>query len=953
MKKLKINKKIAVFIAALTLILSSVFSVHGFVVQADEGATYDTVTAYYNHARGEVVLASALNEEHNLLNLYDSSYKLASNGSALPAVFEEVDSQLRFIVACARYRNGLESAYPDKSYAGDNLKKVQAEKAEAFAKLYLESKHLASNAAREERAVALEEIYTRANESLKNYSKAFAGEALSATSSITFDYETATAVTRAVKKDNSSYDYSSDELAKQHLMLYTASYYKELTDIKTQYLEKVSNAAVSSLAEWESAGYAVYGGDDFYKSRVEEIEKLETEALAKMKAVPHNSFEYAYSLYEAYKGARDGGATEYEITQAENAAISPCRQAVNYYNGFSDELKVFYSSKYYAIENFLKGLEYNQYTPPESDDVSTLTDANGIITVTARYKETYGYPAAEARILPALGVLKISNVRNGAAKRNASSDIKALEKSLGVSYFLYVSVTNGSRADYELPLTHTRLNASGELIKDYDGSVRMFDIEYEVKIDLEKYYENTQSAQTNKVVKTRVHNDYGSYVDSNTYLINNANYDEKQQDKLDNIVNGYEIIGENAELSLCYLYEYGKDMTKLNGSIQKGESILMFTTTKLGMFCIAGSETENLLLNPVTWVAALAVIILLIIALKITLKHVRYGVKFVTNGGTPVGKIKAAKGEFFVMPSAPVKDGFVFGGWFSDKECTSRFIETHMRRRKGYKVYAKWVAPVPSKRLAEYYDELKRLMLSYEKSGYKSDLGVSEQTRVACVYGSVNSVTLYLALNPAAIKSEGYAVEGCKLKAFADVPTKMVISTEETFSSALELLKRAMVACGMREKLGFVCEEPASTADERALGYELVVKTDRVAGTAEDYFELLRVALKSYVLERDTGRFKPGDTLTLARIYVNDEVACLYMPCVKSVKELASGEVEPRFADTPVQFKVLAPTDLVEAYAVIDKLMTSFGFVKDPENAADLKETEVPATCGFAYTVRF
>lgn len=950
MKKLKINKKIAVFVAAITLILSSVFSAHGFVVQAEEGATYGTVAAYYKHHTEEVELASALNEEHNLLELYNSAYSLARDSFALPAVFGEVDAQLRFIVECARFRNKLESDYPDKSYAGDSLKKVQAEKAEAFAKLYVENAHLASAAAREQRLADLQKVYDAANDALTVHSKAFAAEALSATSSINFDYTTATTVTRSVKESDSSYDFSSEELAKQHLSLYTASYYQQLTDIKDEYLEKIETAAVSSLADWETSNYAVLGGDDFYKSHADEIAQLAEEALVKMKAVPHNSFEYAFSLYEAYKGARDGGSSEREIADAESAATLPCRQAVNDFNGFSDEVKAFYRNDYYAMENFIKEISYSQNIPPESDNVSTLTDALEIITITARYASD----GAEAKVLPVLGVLKISNVRNGAAKRNASSNIKELEKSLGVSYFLYVSLTDGTRADRELPTSHTRLDDDGEVIKDYGGDARMYDLEYDVTIDLEKYYDYIQSEQTKKLVKTKAYDDYyGDYVDSSYYDINNANYDKKQQDKLDNIVNGYEIIGENAELSLCYLYEYGKDMTKLYGSIQKGESILMFTTTKLGMFCIAGSETENLLLNPVMWVAALAVLIILIIALKITLKHVRYSVKFVTNGGTPVQKVKAAKGEFFVMPSAPVKDGFVFGGWFSDKECTSRFIETHMRRRKGYKVYAKWVAPVPSKRLAGYYDELKRLMLSYEKTDYKADLGISEKTRVACVYGNLNCITLYLALNPAAVKAEGYAVEACKLKAFADVPAKMVISTDETFNSAIELLKRAMLANGMREKANFIYNEPASTADERALGYELIVKTDRVASTAEDYFELLRVALKSYVLERDSGRFKSGETLTLARIYINDEVACLYMPCVKSVKELASGEVEPRFADTPVQFKVLAPTDLLEAYAIIDKLMTSFGFVKNPENADDLKETEVPATCGFAYTVRF
>ena len=131
-----------------------------------------------------------------------------------------------------------------------------------------------------------------------------------------------------------------------------------------------------------------------------------------------------------------------------------------------------------------------------------------------------------------------------------------------------------------------------------------------------------------------------------------------------------------------------------------------------------------------------------------------------------------------------------------------------------------------------------------------------------------------------------------------------------------------------------------------------MVHNDRVASTAEDYFELLRIAVKSYVLEEDSGKFKPGDKITLARLYITNEIACLHLPAIKGHKGLKAAR-NARFEDTPVEVKILAPRDVLDAYALIDEVMKANGFVKNPENANDLADVKVPATNGFAYTLIF
>ena len=77
----------------------------------------------------------------------------------------------------------------------------------------------------------------------------------------------------------------------------------------------------------------------------------------------------------------------------------------------------------------------------------------------------------------------------------------------------------------------------------------------------------------------------------------------------------------------------------------------------------------------------------------------------------------------------------------------------------------------------------------------------------------------------------------------------------------------------------------------------------------------------------------------VARIYIEKEVACLYLPAVKGEKAL-KGKRKARFEDTPVEFKILVSRDMLEAYELIDKVMKHNGLAKNPENANDLKDVK-------------
>lgn len=69
----------------------------------------------------------------------------------------------------------------------------------------------------------------------------------------------------------------------------------------------------------------------------------------------------------------------------------------------------------------------------------------------------------------------------------------------------------------------------------------------------------------------------------------------------------------------------------------------------------------------------------------------RFEVQFVSNDGTVLDYATVDAGQTVTEPEAPVLDGFVFKGWFTDKDCTTAYdfttpVDSDMT------LYAKWVA---------------------------------------------------------------------------------------------------------------------------------------------------------------------------------------------------------------------------------------------------------------------
>lgn len=731
---------------------------------------------------------------------------------------------------------------------------------------------------------------------------------------------------------------------------YSTAQYSELKKVFETYVTRTETDGVTTDQPKEDGELdkVIYVAAEVAQKR-EDLEEIRDKAIAELEAIPRNVLESTYALYNDFVackddlrklnseldglGYSDAAAKRIEIAAKESvlsalaeAVKNAAPSAISFYNNGSAEVQARYSKEVKALNDFMLDPPVVTVTQYQS----SLKDKYNAVKVTAYYVQEDGGTLKEAKVFPSVedgGVLEVFANANGAAKRTANNLVKEENKNLSVAYLLNISVRNGYRA-FEVPTSIFRLDAEGNKVTDAYGNPVMDDVCYRIEIDLNKYYEN--------------------YCKATGY----------EQDKLDNVKNAYEAV-KGGEGALCYGYGDGaieKALAAGNKQTKLEEGTLVFYTTGLNNLCIAGTGLENWLTNPWTYVILIVALILLIVIIKLIVKHWKYTIKFIVNGGSRVRSIRVSKGEAIVLPESPVKTGLVFGGWFVDSACTVRFLETKLNRRRGYKLYAKWSAPVSAEVLTSFYDGLRTRMSSYEKRSFKPTLGMVEKDLIANMFGRENYIILYLALDPAKAADlvDVPAQYSHKDKKFASLPTKIIISDPQTYADALKLTEYTMLSKGLQlMEEDRLPELIASTVEERTNGFAYFVRNERVAATTADYFELLRITVKSYVMETDNGMFKPGDRFTFARIYYDAKSVDLYLPSIKGIKELEKGSRKPRFGDTPVHIVICDNSDMEKAFDLIEKAMLYYGFTKHPENSNDLEDVVLSDTNGFAYSVRF
>lgn len=726
---------------------------------------------------------------------------------------------------------------------------------------------------------------------------------------------------------------ASDRKGNQKVGAYSAEQLVKLNDVLAKYVEYVEESY--KPAEDGELAKVEYSAKQIIAKRAE-LESIKNKAIKELGSINKNVFEEVFAEYQDFINANDkyqsaeAGAEKDALGEIRDNLLSALKgnnyarvnQALSFYSSASEEVKNKYSADKTNLDHFI------QENPPLvlAELVSSITDEFGAVKITAYFDER---TPSEAKVFAKAvdgGSLYVFANANGASKRIANGLIKSDNNLFSVAYFIGFKFYKGKYKPMELPETAFKYNEDGTKQTNSYGNFITGDVYYRVELDLNKYFE--------KYCQTRGY----------------------ESDKLTNVENAFSACNDGNS-ALCYVYKDAKiEKTYVPDSKQtelEGGK-LVFYTKSFNDICVAGTGLENILANPWFWVLVVVALILLIIIIKIIVKNFKYTIKFVTNGGTAVRPVKVAKGEAIILPEAPTKTGLVFAGWFIDEACTVRFIETKLRRRKGYKLYAKWAAPVSAELLTSFYDGLRTFMVSYEKCSFKPTLGMVEKELIANMFGEENYVVLYLALkaNKAKELPGGDSAASHKDKKFAALPTKVIISDAKSYADAIKLTEQTMLAKGLQLK-AVAPEKVSSTPEERAAGFAYYVRNERVAASMADYFELLRIGLKSYVLETDNGKFKPGDRFTFARIYYTAKNVDLYMPVLKGVKELEKGEREPRFSDTPVHIVICDNGDMEMAFDVIEKAMLAYGFTKYPENSNDLEDVVLSDTDGFAYTIRF
>lgn len=78
-----------------------------------------------------------------------------------------------------------------------------------------------------------------------------------------------------------------------------------------------------------------------------------------------------------------------------------------------------------------------------------------------------------------------------------------------------------------------------------------------------------------------------------------------------------------------------------------------------------------------------------------------YTVSFHTNGGSSVDSQRIRRGQKVVEPEAPVKDGFIFEGWYTDKALTERY-DFESGVTKTFTLHAKWMEADPGTSAQEW-----------------------------------------------------------------------------------------------------------------------------------------------------------------------------------------------------------------------------------------------------------
>ena len=100
-----------------------------------------------------------------------------------------------------------------------------------------------------------------------------------------------------------------------------------------------------------------------------------------------------------------------------------------------------------------------------------------------------------------------------------------------------------------------------------------------------------------------------------------------------------------------------------------------------------------------------------------------YTVSFDTNGGSAVEEVTADKNTVITEPTAPTKEGFLFAGWYEDKELTKEY-DFSAKVTKNITLYAKWTEVEKEPETSALFKDVKETDWFYEYVMYVAENGL-------------------------------------------------------------------------------------------------------------------------------------------------------------------------------------------------------------------------------------
>lgn len=83
-------------------------------------------------------------------------------------------------------------------------------------------------------------------------------------------------------------------------------------------------------------------------------------------------------------------------------------------------------------------------------------------------------------------------------------------------------------------------------------------------------------------------------------------------------------------------------------------------------------------------------IIILISCMIFAVSHAGFTVTFNTDGGSQIENQKVMYGQLVEVEENPVKEGYTFTGWYTDKDCKNQFDVTKDKVSDSMTLYSGW-----------------------------------------------------------------------------------------------------------------------------------------------------------------------------------------------------------------------------------------------------------------------